>query len=149
MQGCFQQRKPSGSNTKPLQFSSVINASIPLKKFITNINTWATANEISSEKIFPCQSGLFHFTEVIFVQIFRQLIGKLRFNQHNLQRFADTLVNNLKTCNLTEKLPDVSQITKKKHSTTLTHFPGFFFRDQCASNIPLPGDWNCILLQNL
>lgn len=52
-------------------------------------NPWTTASRVALEKIFSWESDLLHLTEVISMQIFRQFIGKLRFNQQDLQRFAD------------------------------------------------------------
>lgn len=52
-------------------------------------NTWITASKVTLEKIFSWESDLFHLTEAISMQIFRQFIGKLRFNQQDLQRFTD------------------------------------------------------------
>lgn len=42
-----------------------------------------------------------------------------------------------------------SRTLQRKTSTILTSFPGFLFRDQCPSNIPVTGDWKSTFLQNL
>lgn len=66
-----------------------VNASIPLKKWMTDRNTWTTASKVTLEKIFSWESDLSNLTEVISMQIFRQFTGELRFNQQDLQRFTD------------------------------------------------------------
>lgn len=65
------------------------NASIPLNKLMTDRNTWTTASKVTLETIFSWDHDLLHLTEVILMQVFRQFIAKLRFNQQDLQRFTD------------------------------------------------------------
>lgn len=53
--------------------------------------------------------------------------------------------------NLKREMQSLSPVEnyKKKTSTISISFPGFFFRDQCSSNIPCRGDWKSFLLQSL